>query len=139
MVGDVGAGDSVLGGSLDAVAVEPIGERAAELEVTEAFVPGEVGDLCLPWNADRGVGEGTKAEGEASSDTGGGDGPGRRWRRNNDSLLDAGALPGGHEVGKAGGVCEEGEDAFDRVGEPLIGLEDVTHDVTYPDGTGELS
>jgi hypothetical protein len=42
-------------------------------------------------------------------------------------LFNAGILPGGHEAREVGGVGEEGEDGFERVGEPLLGLEVVAH------------
>jgi hypothetical protein len=42
-------------------------------------------------------------------------------------LFDAGLLPGRHEAGKIFRVGEEGEDQFEGVGKPLLGLVGVAH------------
>ena len=39
-------------------------------------------------------------------------------------------LPAGHEAGEVCGVGEEGEDGFERVGQPLLGLEVEAHEVS---------
>ena len=50
------------------------------------------------------------------------------WRRGDVvGVLDAGALPVRHEAGEVGGVGEEGEDGFERVGQMLLGLEVEAH------------
>ena len=51
----------------DGVAVVPISEWAAELAVAEAIVPGEARNLCLPRETNRREGDGTEADGEAST------------------------------------------------------------------------
>jgi hypothetical protein len=126
----VGAGHGV-----EAVAVVPEGEGAAELEVAEVFIPGELCDFELPRDADGRVREGFEADGHAGSFAGGDAfeaqgwvfGDGARWRRGEGGLFDADTLPARHEAGKVLGVGEEGEDDLDGVREPLDGLEVVAH------------
>ncbi len=113
------------------VAVAPVAEGAAELDVAEAFEPAEVFDEGVPREADGGEGDGTDGEGEARAGAGGdavGVGEGLGWWRRWDvgGVLDARALPGGHEA-EVGGVGEEGEDVLDGVGEALLGLEVEAH------------
>ena len=59
------------GHGVKAVAVVPVGEGAAKLTVAEVLVPDEFGDLCLPGDADGGVGEWFEAEGHAGAGAGG--------------------------------------------------------------------
>ena len=120
---------------LDGVAVAPVSEGAAELDVAEAFEPAEVFDEGVPGEADGGEGDGADGEGEARAGAGGdavGAGEGFGWWRGRDvgGVLDAGVLPGGHEAGEVGGVGEESEDLLDGVGEALFGLEVEAHGFT---------
>ncbi len=117
---------------LDGVAVTPVAEGAVELDVAEAFEPAEVFDEGVPCEADGREGNGTNGDREARAGAGGdavgageGLGWGRRWDEG--SVLDAGALPGGHDFGEIGGVGEEGEDQLDGVGQPLLGFEVEAH------------
>ena len=117
---------------LDGVAVAPVFEGAAELDVAEAFEPAEVFDEGVPGEADGGEGDGADGEGEARAGAGGdavgaGEGIGRRRGRDVGGVLDARVLPGGHEAGEVGGVGEEGEDLLEGVGQALFGLEVETH------------
>jgi hypothetical protein len=131
--GDAGLVGAGLEG--EAMTVAPVGEGAADLHVAEVIVPDELGDLCLPWDADGGVGEWTEAEGHAGACAGGdaveaesgigGDRFGRRWGEG--GLFDAGLLPGRHEAREILRIAEEGEDQLDGVREPLLGAESVAH------------
>ena len=114
------------------MAVSPEFERAAELDVAEAFEPAEVFDEGVPGEAERGEGDGADGEGEARACAGGdavgaGEGIGWWWRRDEGGVFDARVLPGGHEAGEIGGVGEEGEDLLDGVGKALLGLEVEAH------------
>ncbi len=114
------------------VAVAPVAEGAAELEVAEAFEPAKVFDEGFPGEADGREGEGAHGEGEARAGAGGdavgvGEGLGGWRRRESCGVLDARVLPGGHEAGEIGGVGEEGEDQLDGVGQPLFRLEVEAH------------
>ena len=116
----------------DGVAVTPEAEGAAELDVAETVEPAEVFDERVPGDADGREGDGADGEVEAGAGAGGdaigaGEGFGGWWRWDEGGLVDAGALPGGHEAGEIGGVGEEGEDHLDGVGEPLLGVEVETH------------
>jgi hypothetical protein len=132
---DEDAGGVGAGFGMKVVAMPPGGEGAAELDVAEVIVPDELGDLGLPRDAERGVGEGTEAEGDAGAGAGG-DGLeaqsgvwryGARWGWGEGGLFDAGSPPGRHEARQVLGVGEEGEDEFDGIGEPLLGVEGVGH------------
>ncbi len=126
----IGAGLGV-----EAMAVLPVNKRAAELDVAEVVIPGELGDLGLPRDADGGVGEGAEAERHFSAGAGSdgleaegwvrGDGA-RRWRGEG-GLFNAGLLPGRHEAREVFRVGEECEDQLDGVGKPLLGVEGVRH------------
>jgi len=112
--------------------VTPVFEGASELEVAEAVEPAEVFDEGVPWNADRGEGDGTDGDGEARARAGGDvrearEGLRGRRRWDEGGVIDAGALPGGHEAGEVCGVCKEGEDGLDGVGEMLLGVEAQAH------------
>jgi hypothetical protein len=48
------------------------------------------------------------------------------WRCDG-GFFDAGLLPGGYEAWEIFGICEEGEDDVNRVGEPLFGVKCVSH------------
>jgi hypothetical protein len=102
------------------VAVTPVFEGAAELEVAEALVPGEVFDEGFPGKANGNKRQAAKAEGEAR--TGAGDEAGimrrafwTRRRRGEGGLLNAGTLPARKKLGKVLRVGEEGEDEGWRV------------------------
>ena len=112
----------------DVVAVLPVGEGAAELDVAEVVVPGELGDLGVPGEADGREGESAEGEGEPGAGAGGDasvSGCRTGWARaevGEGGLLDAGLLPGGHEAGQVFGVGEEGEDDARGIGKPLLGV-----------------
>ena len=116
----------------DGVAVTPEAEGAAELDVAEAVEPAEVFNERIPGDADGREGDGADGEAEACAGTGG-DAVGARegfvgWRGwNEGGVVDARALPGGHEAGEIGRVGEEGEDRLDGVGELLLGVKVETH------------
>jgi hypothetical protein len=84
------------------VAVVPVGERTVDLAVAEAMVPEEVGDLCLPLHTDGREREGTEADSQTSSDSGGDAAASFRcgvgWGWSEDGCFDAGVLPGRHEA-----------------------------------------
>ncbi len=121
--------------SAEAMAMAPVGEGSAELDVAEVIVPGEFCDLGIPGDTDGGVREGTEADGHAGAGSSSYAVETQRRlsrrrarrRRCKGGLLDAGFLPGGHEAGEIFGVGEEGECRFNRVGEPLLGMEGVGH------------
>lgn len=52
---------------LDGVAVAPVFEGAAELDIAEAVEPAEVFDECVPGKANGGEGDGADGDGEARS------------------------------------------------------------------------
>jgi len=118
------------------VAVTPVFEGAAELDVAEAFVPAEVFDLGFPGDAEGSEGEGAEADGEEGAVAGGyagvawGSG-GTRWGRGENGFFNAGALPGRHEAGQVFRVREEGEDQLGGVGEPLRGFEVKVHSLGF--------
>ncbi len=133
VIADEGAGLALGGGAgFDGVAVAPVGEGAAGLDVAEAVEPAEVFDEGLPGETDGRVREGADGEGEAGAGAGGdavgaGEGVGRGRRWDEVGIFDLGVLPGGHEAREVGGVGEEGEDALGGVREPLLGFEGVAH------------
>lgn len=126
-VEDASAGETVLGLGGDAVAVVPGGEGAGELSVAEVGVPLEFVDLGEPSLAERDAGEEAEAYEHFRADTGGGAleaeggvfGEGSRRGRDEAGALDAGALPGWHEVRQVGGIGKKGENQLNRVGYPL--------------------
>ena len=117
--------------AMDAVAVVPVGEGAAELGVAEVIVPEEVGDLGLPGDADGGVREGAEADGDAGSGAGGDGFEAERgvgaMGRGGGGAKAASSMrafcQGRHEAREIFGIGEEGEDEFDGVGEPLLGVD----------------
>jgi hypothetical protein len=137
-VAEEGAGDFLPRFRGEAVAVTPVGEGAAMLDVAEVIVPEELGDFGVPGDAEGRVGEGAEAEGHAGSRAG--DDAGveaacgrtrRRWGKG--GFLDAGFLPGRHEAREVLRVGEEGEDVLGGEGKPLLGLEGVAHSFRYTD------
>lgn len=117
------------------MAVVPVGEGATKLDVAEVVIPDELGDLCLPWDADGGIGEGAEAESHAralaSGDTSeaqgriSGDGTGWWWSKC--GFFDAGFPPGRHKAWEVFRIGEEGKDKFEGEGKPVLGVERVAH------------
>jgi hypothetical protein len=60
LVAEEGAGGVGAGLGVEVVAAAPGGEGAAELDVAEAILPDELGDLGLPWDAEGEYGKGRK-------------------------------------------------------------------------------
>lgn len=114
------------------MAVTPVSEGAAELDVAKAFEPAEFFDEGVPCDANGGEGNGAEGKGKARAIACGdlvGAKEGIRWWGwcDQGGLFDAGVLPGGHESGEVGWVCEEGEDLLDGVGQPLLRVEVKVH------------
>lgn len=111
------------------MAVVPVCEGAAELFVAEVVVPDELGYFGAPEDSLGCVGKGTEADCEFCACAGCEAARCGRCdrRRCEGDLFDAGLLPGGHEAWEVFGICEEGEDAVNRIWEPLFGLKCVAH------------
>ena len=71
MVAEQGAMERAAKLRLKAMAVPPVGERAAMLYVAEVAVPFEVRNLGVPWNAEWRMRKGQKGNGHAGSLAGG--------------------------------------------------------------------
>ena len=120
---------------VETVAMLPVGEGATELGVAEVVVPGELGNLCFPRDADGSIREWPEAKSHLGACTGGDGLEAKCWiggdrarrRCGEGGLLNAGLLPGGHETGEIFWIGEEGEDYLYGIGKPLLGLKGMRH------------
>src|ERR1035437_4854646 len=131
-IGDEGGVHSVPTGGREGVAVLPGGAGTADLFVAEVMVPGKLGDLGLPANAQGGERKGAETEREPRADSGcnGGraSGAGLARRREDGDVLDARALPPGHKQRKIVRVCKEIEDPLDGMRQPALSVIRKKHD-----------
>jgi hypothetical protein len=96
------------------------------LYVGEVMVPFEFSDACDPGHAQRKKREEAKRSGNDRADSRGFckvNRIWRRWRRDEDKLIDSGLRSGGHDARQILGVREEGEDVRCREGNPVGELE----------------
>jgi hypothetical protein len=129
-VADQSAFNTVAGFGGEFVAVMPGLEWAFVLHIREVVVPLEFGDVGNPLGAQRKEGDDAEGGDDDCADTccllrrrAGG----RRWRRRPGEAHDFCGAGGGHDARKVLGIGEEGEDAREREGNPLLEFEMVKH------------